>query len=99
MKAHFTPFILAALAAGLAGCAGTVETTTPHLDQYFGQAVNQAKAQQTLNPDASRNTDPVAGVDGKAAQEALDSYHQGMKTPAPATIINIGGGLTGSTGR
>ena len=92
-------FILAALAAGLAGCAGTVETTTPHLDQYFGQAVNQAKAQQTLNPDASRNTDPVAGVDGKAAQEALDSYHEGMKTPAPATIINIGGGLTGSTGR
>src|SRR5512143_2214278 len=98
MKAHFTPFILAALAAGLAGCAGTVETTTPHLDQYLGQAVNQAKAQQTLNPDASRNTDPVAGVDGKAAQEALDSYHQGMKTPAPATIINSGGGLTGSTG-
>lgn len=99
MKAQFTPFILAALAAGLAGCAGTVETTTPHLDQYFGQAVNQAKAQQTLNPDAARNTDPVAGVDGKAANEALDKYHESFRTNQPATIINIGGGLTGSTGR
>jgi len=95
MKASFTSLILAALATGLTACAGTVETTTPYLDRHFGEAVNQAKAQQTLNPDASRNTDPVAGIDGKAAKEALDNYHEGMKTPAPATIIDIGGGLTG----
>lgn len=95
MKSTFTPFFLASLVAGLAGCAGTFETTTPYLDQHFGEAVNQAKAQQTLNPDASHNPDPVAGIDGKAAQASLDSYHEGMKTPAPATVINIGGELTG----
>lgn len=96
MKAKFTPLFAASLAVGLTACAsGTPETTTPYLDQHFGEAVNQAKAQQTLNPDASRNTDPVAGIDGKAAQAALDSYHEGMKTPAPVNVINIGGELGG----
>lgn len=95
MNTKFTPFVIASLAAGLTACAGTPETTTPYLDQHFGEAVNQAKAQQTINADAPRNPDPVAGVDGVAARAALDSYHEGMKTPAPATIINIGGDLSG----
>ena len=96
MKTTFTPFVIAALAAGLTGCAGTPATTTPHLDQYFGQAVNQARAQQTINPDASRNTDPVAGIDGKAGKAVVDRYYKGMEQePAPATVINIGGGLGG----
>lgn len=96
MNTKFTLFILS-LAAGLAGCAGTPTTTTPHLDQYFGQAVNQAKAQQTINPNVSRNTDPVAGIDGKAGQAVIDRYHEGMKQEAaPATIINIGGSLSGN---
>lgn len=97
MKAKFTPFVIASLAAGLTACAaGTVETTTPYLDQHFGEAVNQAKALQTINPGGSRNTDPVAGVDGVAAQTALESYREGMKTPAPVTVINIGGELGGN---
>lgn len=96
MKAKFAFFFIASLAAGVAGCAGTIETTTPYLDQHFGDAVTQAKAQQTINSDASRNPDPVAGVDGKAAQAALDSYHKGMETPAEVKIINIGGELGGN---
>lgn len=94
MKTNLTLACIAAL--GLSACTANPETPTPHVDQYFGQAVNQAKAQQTINPDASRNTDPVAGLDGKAAKAVIDNYHKGMeKEPAPATIINIGGGLTG----
>jgi hypothetical protein len=96
MKTKITPFVIASLAVGLTACAGTPETTTPYLDQHFGEAVNQAKAQQTLNPDASRNTDPVAGIDGQAGQAVIDRYREGMKQEAePATIINIGGGLGG----
>lgn len=92
-----TPLLsIAVLVAGLAACATPPETTTPHLDSHFGQAVNMAKAQQTLNPDASRNTDPVAGISGKAGQTAADSYHDSLKKPPePATIINIGGSLGG----
>lgn len=82
---------LAVLAIG--GCA----TNTPHLDQQFGMAVNTAKARQTLNPDASRNTDPVTGIGGAAADSAVDEYHNSFKAPAPTfPVINIG---TGGGGR
>jgi hypothetical protein len=92
MKMIFSSLALAAVAAGLAGCA----STTPNLDRDFGQAANEAKARQTLNPDASLNTDPVAGLDGVAANAAIDNYTKSVQTqPPPATIINIGGGLSG----
>lgn len=69
---------------------------TPNLDSSFGDAVNQAKAQQTLNPDASRNAEPVSGMSGKESALVMDAYHESLKAPAPpATVINIGGGLSG----
>lgn len=79
--------------AVLAACA----PTTPRLDANFGDAVNQAKAQQTLNLDASRNTDPVAGIDGQAANAIMDRYHKTYEAPTPApagSIGAIGGGGT-----
>jgi hypothetical protein len=91
MKMTTYSLILVALTTGLAACT----TTTPNLDRDFGQAVNQAKAQQTINPDASLNTDPVAGLDGVAANAAIDNYTKSVTTPPPpATIISIGGGLS-----
>ena len=70
------------------GCA----ETTPHLDSIFGDAVNTAKAQQTINPDASRNPDPVAGLDGNPATDSIDRYRNTFKEP-PRTfgILNSGG--------
>ena len=93
MKTRLSTLMSAALATALAGCA----STTPNLDRTFGQAVNQAKAQQTLNPDASLNTDPVSGLDGVAANAAIDNYTKSVNAPPEkATIINIGGGLSGN---
>ena len=93
MKTTLHTLILLALTTGLAACT----TTTPNFDSSFGNAVNQAKAQQTLNPDASLNADPVAGLDGVAANAAIDNYTKSVTTPPPpATIINIGGGLSGN---
>lgn len=70
---------------------------TPNLDSSFGNAVNQAKAQQTLNPDASRDTAPVTGMSGVEGDLAIDAYHESLKpTPPAPTIINIGGGLSGN---
>ena len=84
--------LLAALASSVVGCAST---TTPNLDRQFGDAVRSARAQQTINPEASRNPDPVAGIDGKAAAEAMGRYHDSFKTPPPTfNVINIGGGLS-----
>jgi hypothetical protein len=62
-------------------------TTTPILDSKFGYAVNTAKAQQTINPQASRNTDPVAGLDGTPAKDSIDRYQNSFKEPPPTFDI------------
>ncbi|WP_036302640.1 hypothetical protein [Methylotenera sp. L2L1] len=89
--------ILSALIASvaMAGCA----TNTPVLDEHFGEAVNAAKAQQTINPDASMNTDPVAGVGGQPADAAIDRYHKSFaQPPVSPNVFNIGIGSSGSGG-
>jgi hypothetical protein len=73
----------------IAGCV----SQSPHFDGQVGLAVNTAKARQTLNPEASRNADPVAGIGGTEADFAIDEYHNSFKAPPPTfQVINIGGG-------
>ena len=79
--------------AVLAGCA----PTTPNLDAKFGDAVNKAKAQQTINPNASSNTNPVAGIDGQAANDIIDRYHKAYEAPSPASSGAIGTVTGGSS--
>ncbi|MDC8759250.1 pilus assembly protein [Janthinobacterium fluminis] len=71
------------------GCVAT----TPELDRHFGESVKLLQAQQTLRPDAVRNADPVAGVDGKAAKAAYERYQKSFATPEPqADAFTIGVG-------
>jgi hypothetical protein len=80
------------LSAALAGCVAPA----PHLEENFGNAVRQAVAQQTLNPNASLNNDPVAGIDGESAKNAADLYEETFKSPPPVVnVINIGGSISG----
>lgn len=78
----------------LAGCM----TSTPVYDKHFGDAVNQLKAMQILNPQAALNADPVSGIDGKAAKDAMDRYQQSFrKMPAqPSISIGVGANPAGS---
>jgi uncharacterized protein YceK len=69
---------------------GGCTSLTPHFDGQVGLAVNTAKARQTLNPDASRNADPVAGIEGTPAAFAIGEYHNSFKAPPP-TFQVIGG--------
>jgi hypothetical protein len=98
MTKHIAPELtltLAALAAlsTLSGCAATA---TPNVDAHFGEAVLAARALQTINPDAARNPDPVNGIDGRAARDAMGRYHDSFKTPPPSfNVINIGGSISG----
>lgn len=78
----------------LAGCA---TSTTPNYDAKFGNAVREARLRMTINPDAGNNPDPVAGMDGKAAQEGVSHYQGSFKVPPPVVnVINIGGSTGGS---
>lgn len=93
MKTALLQQLLACAALTLAGCASTA---TPNLDARFGEAVLSARAQQTLYPQASLNTDPVTGLDGRAAKEAMGRYHDSFKAPPPTfSVINIGGSIAG----
>jgi len=80
----------------LAGCAGSA---TPNYDARFGDSVRAARQQMTVNPNASANPDPVAGMDAKAAREAVILYQGTFKAPPPVVnVINIGGSVSGGAG-
>lgn len=65
----------------------TACVTSPpkRMDARFGNALDMAKAQQTVNPDASLNTAPVRGIDGQAGDAIFDNYRESyVNRPAPA---------------
>ncbi len=96
MLRKYGDFVFAAVVV-LTGCAGA---DTPRLDARFGEAVRAARAQQTVDPEASRNADPVSGIDGVAAKQAMDRYRDSFKRPPETfSVINIGGDLGGGSGR
>lgn len=83
MKQHC--ILMAALA--LAGCS-----TTPNYDAHFGESVRQARLAMTVNPNGTPDSDKAAGMDGKAAKEAMERYYDTFKAPPPVVnVINIGG--------
>ncbi len=86
------PLIVSGLICVLAGC----KSTTPNYDARFGDSVRDARQKMIINPDAGRNTDVAAGMDGKSAKESIILYHDTFKAPPPAVnVINIGGSIGG----
>ncbi len=82
--------ILIAVAMVCSACTAV----SPRFDSQFGNAVNFAKAHQTLNPDASAKRD-VTLVDGHAAKAMFDLYEKSYSQPKPqasAFTIGIGAG-------
>ena len=58
----------------IAGCAGPSV-----LDQNWGRSTETARFNQTLNPKAGENPEPVVGLDGRSADNALESYRRSFK--------------------
>lgn len=97
MNMNTTGLLVIVGVLALSGCA---VSTTPKTDARMGSALTVMRAQQTLNPEASRNTDPVTGLDGKAAKGALDNYRDSFRQPPAetASFMSIGG-VGGGSGR
>jgi hypothetical protein len=84
---------LCGAACALAGCMAS----TPVYDAHFGEAVRTVRAMQILDPNASMNTAPVKGIDGRAATAAMDRYNMQFSKPsADASAFTVGVG-TGSS--
>ena len=77
------------LLGALAGCASAPSRT----DAAFGESVRQARAVQTINPDAAaRAGDPSVGIDARASRSAIDLYQESFKAPQRTfDILGIGG--------
>ena len=80
------------LVLALDGCA---VSRSPQVDQRFGQAVNSAKARQTIDPQAGAKAPDPHGIDGNAAAESIQRYRDSFKAPPPTFVI-INGAPSGS---
>lgn len=78
------------------GCS-TSHHRESSLDKNWGRSFETARFNQILNPDAEKNPEPVASLDGIAALNNLDRYRKGFGKSAPAPVYNIN--LTGLGGR
>ena len=77
------------ISALFGGCA---TEPAPYLENRLGDAVRAARVQQTIDLDASKNTDPVSGMDGASAKTSIERYYKSFDAPPPTfTIINVGG--------
>ena len=60
----------------------------------YGTSYQLQKYNQTLNPEAEKNTAPVTGMSGQAAQNAVDTYKKSfVEKEAPASTsyqFNVG---------
>jgi hypothetical protein len=69
------------------GCAGPTR-----VEMDYGTSFKLSKFNQTLNPEAEKNLEPVTGFDGGAAQGTIGRYQKGFeeKPPAPTFTLSIG---------
>ncbi len=74
-----------------------VSCTTPpsRVEMDYGTSARLAVVNQTLNPEAGKNLEPVTGLDGKTAEGIMKKYREGFEKEAPAptysfTIGDIG---------
>lgn len=66
---------------GVFGCSrGTSNQLQPEsmLDNNWGRSFEAAKYNQTLNPDADKNLEPVEDLEGPAAERIMGDYVKGQ---------------------
>ena len=86
--------IIGLIAMGmLAGCTGY---NTGLVAQEWGTSYKLAIANQTLNPDAEKNLEPVQGLDNKAADKVVNKYNKEFDKAPQVPVYSMG--VAGSLG-
>lgn len=57
------------------------------LKDDYGNSHRIAIANQTLNPEAEKNLEPVEGLDGQAGNAIIKRYQEGFEKPSPKPIF------------
>lgn len=90
MRARTTPrtarrlTAAAALLAFLQGCAAP----TPYWDTRFGNATRANLAAQVIDPAPAASAGSAAGLDGRAARAAYETYQRSFTQPEqPAALV------------
>ena len=70
------------LTIGIFGCSkgnfsNPLGPEESQLDKNWGRSYESAKHNQTLNPEADKNTKPVEGMQGPAAERIMEGYVKG----------------------
>lgn len=95
--------ILIGLIASLSifsACQGTVPWQNESLlDKNWGTSFKSAINNQTLNPGAGKNLNPVTGLDGEAADNNMEKYREGFKEKPPEQVYNLNLGSIGGIGQ
>ena len=85
MKTNIYIMALAVITLFLAGCA----TEPSRVEMDYGTSYKLAIHNQTLNPDAEKNIDPVYGLEGLIAEKNVEKYRKSFDRPLPATNTYI----------
>jgi hypothetical protein len=77
--------LIACALLALAGCS-----SSPRIDDHFGEAVRANLSAQVANPAASNNANPAAGIDGHAARAAQERYEKSFTQAENKPTLLIG---------
>ena len=85
---------ISAITLMLSGC----QNPMPRYEREFGESVRNTLQAQIIHPEASQNTNPVSGIDGRAARDSINVYQNSFSKPTPQpNVFNFGvGGGTGN---
>ena len=75
---------MAALFLASAACAPT------RVEMDYGTSAKLARFNQTLNPEAGKNLQPVTGFDGVAGQANMERFHKDFEKPSPPPVYTLG---------
>ena len=72
------------------GCAGP-----NRMEMDYGTSYKLAKFNQTLNPEAEKNLEPVVGFDSGAAGAVVEKYRKDFEKEPPRPVYVLGLGSMG----
>lgn len=58
-------------------------------EKNWGRSYETAKYNQILNPDASKNLEPVVDLDGQAADNNVEKYRDSFKEKGSRETVNV----------